>query len=471
MTNFEARINELEYENSSLKRDFKQVLHLNEELRINLDKRDKKIEILEKKVSKLETELEKYKVKPNEPSGSKPDFEKQNQINEKKKPGQKPGHKGTTRKSPKNIHKILNYKPKCCEHCGSNKIKESNKREKIISDLEFKVVNSKEIYHDCRCLNCGKETKPQSIHGNSKSPFGRNFQTLIAYLRSVCGTTIRPIENLFKDYFKFEVTDTSILNNEIRLSKEGYLEYNRYLELVKQAQYSHKDETSYRINGKTNWIWVYDSPKYVFYRMADSRAMKVVNEDFGLKPKQISINDCYSAYNRFEYQQICWAHLLREAEEHSIKENATKKEKVFYSELKEIYRKAIEFSIGDPPINRREEMRTICENNLADLMNLTGQSTNFLRRIVNRLNERLRHCFLFVEVESLPSTNNKAERSLRPFVCHRKVSQGSKSWVGAEAKVILKTLYENCKRDGKQAIHALEFLFEKQKERIVITTT
>jgi transposase len=69
---------------------------------------------------------------------------------------------------------------------------------------------------------------------------------------------------------------------------------------VKKGNFSHKDETSYRVNGKLYWIWVYDSLDYVFYRMEDSRGMKVVNQDFGTECKQISINDCYDGYNRFK---------------------------------------------------------------------------------------------------------------------------------------------------------------------------
>jgi len=471
MNKFELRIAELEYQNSQLQANFEKVLQLNEQLRKEIQIRDKRIAELELKVSKLEAELEKYKVKPNEPSGSKPYFEKylKNKLPAKKS-GQKKGHAGESRMSPKDIHKFVEYKPTCCQICGSNKLKNLKIRSKIITDLEFKVVNSKEYYFDMKCQNCGSKTKPQSMHGTSNSPFGRNFQTLLSYLRSVCGDTLRPMENLFRDFFKLEVSDSTISNTEIRISKETLNEYNKYLDLVKQADFSHKDETSYRINGINNWIWVYDSCDYVFYRIADSRGMKVVEKDFGLEPKQISINDCYAAYNRFEKQQICWAHLIREAKGHSLKENASKYEKQFSKQLNELYRKACEFSNGDPPIEKRAEMRAHFENKLVKLMLTLKVKSNFLKRICKRLNERLIHCFLFVEIEGLPSTNNQAERSLRPFVCHRKVSQGSKSFAGAQAKVILKTQYENDKRKGLQLSDSLNHIFKIQKFVNIQTT-
>ena len=471
MVNFEARIKDLEHKNSVLQDNFEKVLQLNSELREENKQLKKKVKKLEAKVSKLETELERYKVKPNEPPGSKPDFLKGNRNKKpKNKPGQKRGHQGKSRTSPKDIHEHVHYEPKYCEHCGCNNLENIKIRNRIITDLKFKIVNSKEWYFDMKCQDCSHITKPKSIHGTSKSPFGRTFQTLIGYLRSVGGMTIRPIENLFRDFFKFEVSDTSISNNEILLSKKSLTQYNDFLELVKQAQFSHKDETSYRVNGKTHWIWTYDSIDNVFYRMADSRGMKVVSDDFGLNCEQISINDCYAAYNRFERQQICWAHLLREAKEHSKKDTATGYEKQFSKELHEIYREALEVTIGDPPVEKRRQNRVYFENKLASLMLSLRVKSGFLRRICSRLNQWLMHCFLFVEVEGLPSTNNQAERSLRCFVIHRKASFGSKSELGAQAKVILKTLYENAKRRGMQLVYTLDHLFESQ-ECVEITIT
>jgi hypothetical protein len=71
--------------------------------------------------------------------------------------------------------------------------------------------------------------------------------------------------------------------------------------------------------------------------------MKVVTQDFGIECKQISINDCYGGYNRFKNQQICWVHIIREAESHSLKENTISTEKKFYKKLKTIYKSAMEF--------------------------------------------------------------------------------------------------------------------------------
>jgi len=453
-----------------LNRKFEQVLLLNEELRKENKELKEKVIKLETKVSKLEKELEKYKVKPNEPSGAKPDFEKENLEKSKIKSGQKIGHIGKTRLEPKEIHKYLEYKPQCCEHCGCKKIYEIDSKTKIITELEFQIVNIKETYHNMKCTKCGKETKPVSLHGTSKSPYGRNTQTIIAYLRSVGGMTLRPIENLFKDFFKFDITNSSISNNEIRCAKSEYTlnKYNSYLKKIQEAQFSHKDETSFRVNGQTNWIWVYDSIDNVFYRYDKTRSKSVVQTDFKENKTQISINDCYAAYTKFFVnQQICWAHLIRETKFHAEKDNATLYEKEFYKKFSELYQKAKEFTSGDPPLEERQSARANFENDLVNIMLSLKEKTEFLERICNRLSERLSHCFLFVEIKGLPSTNNQAERSIRPFVVHRKISFGAKSENGAKAKVEFKTIFENAKRQTKQLIFALDFLFPKKSNILI----
>jgi len=243
------------------------------------------------------------------------------------------------------------------------------------------------------------------------------------------------------------------------------------LELVKKAQYCHKDETSYRINGQTNWIWVYDSKDTVFYRLAKTRGKQVLKDDFGMNNNQISINDCYSSYNMFKNQQICLAHIIREVKAHSIKDNATEDEKIFYEKFHKIYTRAKTFVAQDPPLEVRQSERAYLENDLYNLISPLNNKTNFLKRISKRLTDKLSSCFLFVEIKDLPSTNNQAERSVRPFVIHRKASFGSKSFDGGQAKVILKTLFENAKRQKIQLNLTLNSLFLPPKYIIMQKTS
>jgi len=460
---FSKEIDFLKHKNEKLERDLKLVFEILNELKIENKK-------LRKENAELKSELEKYKVKPNEPSGSIPDYLKPN-LKKYKKPGRKSGFKGQSRKNPEKIHKIVNYKPSKCKHCKSEDLIVCKTRNKIITDIEFNIVNTKEILHDVKCKCCGKKTKALSLNGDSKSPFGKGIQTLFAYLRSIGGMTIRPIENLFTNFFGMKVTDTTVSNNEIRLSKLGESKYDSYLDIIKESQYSNKDETSYRIGGITHWIWVYDDESTVFYRLSKTRGKKTLIDDFGEKTNSISINDCYAAYNLFSKQQICLAHIIRELKFHAEKETKTRNEVQFYNKFKKIYYEAKIFIEKAPTNIERESKYKYFQDKLVELMLSLKKRSDFLRRMFKRLDKYLEAVFLFVKIKGLPATNNLAERDLRPFVIHRKASFGSQSFNGGEAKVIFKTIFENNKRKGYLFSDALNFLFENYKEDLLLSET
>ena len=57
--------------------------------------------------------------------------------------------------------------------------------------------------------------------------------------------------------------------------------------------------------------------------------------------------------------------------------------------------------------------------------------------IGNRLEKQADHLFTFLLHESVPATNNPAERSLRPAVVHRKISCSNKTRKGADTWQVL----------------------------------
>lgn len=470
MVNLKSRIKELENQNSILERNFNLVLKLNEELRNTIKLQAIKIKFLENRVIYLEKELEKLKVKPNEPSGSKPDYLKQNHVESKQKPGRKAGFKGKSRLNPINIDYVKKIKPNFCSYCNSNDLKIIKTRKKYISDIEFRVVNIEEHLQDVKCNFCGKITKALSNNGEIQSPFGKNTLSLIGYLRNMSGISINNLKNLFKDYFNLIISNSTISNNEILISELSELKYVSYLDKVKESKFSHKDETSYRVKGKTNWIWVYDNLDYVFYRLSETRGKITLINDFGENPKSISINDCYSSYNLFPEQQICWAHLLRELKFHSEKENATFEEVFIYKKIKSIFVLAKKFVLENPPDDKRLDFTEKLKEKIINLMISVKNKTDFIIRIFNRIDKYIDSLFLFVKYKEISATNNQAERDLRPFVIFRKASFGSFSFKGAKARVVFKTLFENYKRMKIPLNQTLDFVFENYKKNLLSKT-
>jgi hypothetical protein len=65
-------------------------------------------------------------------------------------------------------------------------------------------------------------------------------------------------------------------------------------------------------------------------------------------------------------------------------------------------------------------------------------------------------CFSSQNRQLLPSSNNKAEREIRPAVLMRKASYGSASDKGAETRSILMSIYRTLKQRGLDPLKETE---------------
>jgi len=363
----------LEFQIKELEKQNKILIQLNKQQREEFNKKIKDRDIIihqlieqlkkqQKAMEKLQSQINKLD-NSNKPPSKKADWEKPKPKPTSKKSGRKKGHKGVSRKTPKTIHRKVHYKPEECEHCGSKNLRTYKTRTKIITEILWQIENIKEIYHDRICKDCGKQTKPKSIHGDSKSPFGKNLQKLASYLKITGGMTYRPIENLFKDFFKIKKTDTTLINTNTRHAKKSYPKYLEYLEKIKTYMFSHKDETGWRIMGKLFYIWVYDCLDVVFYRIG-TREKKIIEQDFKNCKNQISVNDDYKAYYFFEYIQLCWAHILRKIKFEKEKEDCPEEIEFFYGRLCGIYICAKDFAQDKHCKFSRIEMRQDLEKGL-----------------------------------------------------------------------------------------------------------
>ena len=70
------------------------------------------------------------------------------------------------------------------------------------------------------------------------------------------------------------------------------------------------------------------------------------------------------------------------------------------------------------------------------------------RRLAKRLHRYGEELLTFVEFEGVPSSNNHAEREVRPAVLMRKASYGSQSEAGARTRAVLMSVCRTLKKRG-----------------------
>lgn len=92
-----------------------------------------------------------------------------------------------------------------------------------------------------------------------------------------------------------------------------------------KADAVHLDETTWRLRGAQQWLWVAASALAACYRIDPSRgqqaAKALIGQDFG----GFAITDRYAGYHFLDVlqQQLCWSHVIRQLVEVSERKGAT----------------------------------------------------------------------------------------------------------------------------------------------------
>jgi hypothetical protein len=137
---------------------------------------------------------------------------------------------------------------------------------------------------------------------------------LTAWLHYGLGVTISHIVNIFNVHLKFPLTHGGLVQIWYRLCDILYDWYQTIADQAIGSAYLHVDETGWRVNGETHWLWCFTNKKLTFYLIHRSRGSPVLAEFFGDLFDGILISDFWGAYNKLEAasRQVCFAHLFRE---------------------------------------------------------------------------------------------------------------------------------------------------------------
>ncbi len=85
------------------------------------------------------------------------------------------------------------------------------------------------------------------------------------------------------------------------------------------------------------------------------------------------------------------------------------------------------------------------------------------RNLLIRLRDFEKEVLLFMENEAVPFTNNQGERDLRMTKVQQKISGCFRSMDGAKNFALIRSYLLTCQKNGINASHALEMLFEGKR--------
>jgi transposase len=385
---------------------------------------------------------------------SKPSFVKEDVKEEPKVSGQKEGHKGDSRHIPERIDKIKPLDSEECKYCGEKLSGIQNVRARTVTEIQVNVINTQYIIHGRYCKNCGKIVEPDVTEALPNARFGLKLMLLIMMLKLGTRMPSNKITEFFQ-LFGLEISDGEIYNilNILKASFGDY--YETLVKKMQEAATKHIDETSWRINGQNNWLWIFINKEVALYVIEKQRSSEVPIKVLGNQEGKFVTTDRHSAYNVLVeetgcLQQVCWTHLIRNSKD--LSENY-KEAKYIHKRMKYIYRKA-------------KEGKTSKEKLLSwiDLIGSRGYTSKevfgFVKSICRNHREEL---FRFVDNPEVDPSNNLAERGIRPAVVIRKVSGGSRSENGAETTAKLLSVMQTMKTQEGNIIDNMANLLQKAK--------
>jgi hypothetical protein len=218
----------------------------------------------------------------------------------------------------------------------------------------------------------------------------------------------------------------------------------------------HADETGWRVNGITHWLWCFANPTTCYYLIDRSRGTPALEKFFLEAFDGVLVSDFWAPCDHVltEDRQCCLAHLLRELEKVDLT-NSSSPWKAFAKQLRRLVRDGIRLRKREDftPAKYESRIRRI-DARLWELARGRYGDPD-AARLADRLLKYCDQLFTFLDRPEVPYDNNLAERMIRPAVILRKTCQGNRSELGAAVQAVLMSVYRTLKLRGHDPIHTV----------------
>ena len=310
------------------------------------------------------------------------------------------------------------------------------------------VVTEHTIYRDY-CPRCQKDVEPVVPEAMPKATLGHHLVALTSWFHYGLGLTIAQIVDILGYHLQTKLTPGGLIDAWRRLAEvlEGW--YRQIAEEARASAHLHGDETGWRVNGVTYWLWCFANTRVCYYMIDRCRGSPALQQFFTEEFAGVLITDFWSAYESVcaEDRQYCLVHLLRELEKVDG-HNDSPEWQAFAKKLRRLLRDGIRLRKRPDFVPGRFQGRVDRLNaRLAELASaepIDGDT----RRLTRRLRRYAEYLFTFLDYDHVPFENNFAERQIHPAVILRKNSQSNRSEQGAATQAVLMSVYRTLKLRG-----------------------
>ena len=396
---------------------------------------------------------------PSTPSGMKPPYQKPTTKRRKRSPGAKPGHPGSRRKPPEHVDHRKEHRADQCPDCGGPLQRCAETRIRYTEDIPVvrPEVTEHTIHRDW-CPQCRKGVEPKVPDALPGSTLGNHVLVLSAWLHYGLGNTLSQIVEVFNFHLQMKITPGGLMQMWYRVQAILYSWYEQIQQEALHSAVLHADESGWRVDGKTHWLWCFTTRNLTYYMINRSRGSPALMTFFIEEFAGTLVTDFWGAYNAVvcALRQTCLVHLLRELHHTEQYKAPGKHWPEFAKKLRRLVGDAIRLWRGRAEFSeetyalRRDRITT----RLTELLD-TPWKDRHAKRLIKRLRRHQNDLFTFLDQPDVPFDNNAAERAVRPAVIIRKNSYGNRSDRGADCQSVLMSIFRTLKQRGHDPIQTI----------------
>jgi len=394
---------------------------------------------------------EQTQLSPTTPSGMTPVYLKARKNRRNRKPGRKKGHEGRRRPRPQRVDQRKEHRLKSCPDCGQAVGESIRCHRRIVEDTPLSSPQVTEhLIHGHWCPSCKKIVTPKLEEALPRATLGLHLLVLSAWLHYGVGVSVGNLVKVAAHCWGLPVSPGGLTQAWKNLAGLLAGEYDAIGEKIRTSAVLHADETGWRVNGVTYWLWAFATRQYCYYLIDRRRGSEVVQHVLGVLFPGILITDFWGAYNRIDAlaKQRCYFHLFTELVKVD-KRNPGPQWQRFRKKLSRFLKDAIRLmqrrEALDQPVYEQRKRRL--HRRLDDLLAQSFDDADAVR-LCKRLKRHRHEMLTFLDYDNVSPYNNHGEQQMRPAVLTRKVSQQNRSEAGANAHAILMTLFRSAELQG-----------------------
>lgn len=378
------------------------------------------------------------------------------------------GHPPWRRRQPDHIDQTLEVPaPAICPHCRSADLRSHGElyehtQEDVVLVPGTRVTRF--VHRRSWCPKCRRAVYQPAEGEVPGCQIGPVTRAVATHLRYDLQIPYRKTQHILQDLFGMPLVPASAMAFDRKATRRGRALYEELRVKLQSSSVAYADETSWRQDGQGHFVWYAGHQHLAFFQITDNRssdsALSLLGEDFD----GTLVTDAYAAYNAVNarYRQTCWSHIASTCKDLLEQIRLTDppirvprsvrfldRIKGFASDLCDLGRQLRDKTL------KRSRARAMIASLQKQLQAFAGKPLDYApaetlrRRLMEKDWDKL---LTFLRIEGVEPTNNHSERSVRPLVIMRKISNGTRSADGSESHGVLPSLLQTAQRQGRPSI-------------------